>query len=205
MSIRVIAGTAKGRKLKMVPGDSTRPVMDRVKEALFNIFSTGIQGCTFLDLFAGTGSVGIEALSRGAERVLFIDNDRMAIRTVRENLEHTRLTANAEVMRTDALAYVQRPAPEAFEYIYVAPPQYKGMWKTVLLGLDKNPDHVALDGVVVVQIDPSERDDVTLEVLELYDERTYGSTLLLFYERPAPDSDDADEAHEGETEGKGGD
>ena len=193
MSIRVIAGIARGRKLKMVPGDSTRPVMDRVKEALFNIFGTGILGCTFLDLFAGTGSVGIEALSRGAERVLFIDNDRLAIRTVRENLEHTRLTECAEVLRTNALTYVQRSAPEAFEYIYVAPPQYMGMWKTALLGLDENPDHVALDGVVVVQIDPSEREDVALDVLELYDERTYGNTLLLFYERPAPDEDESED------------
>lgn len=189
MSIRVITGTAKGRKLKMVPGDSTRPIMDRVKEALFNILGVGVQGCTFLDLFAGTGSVGIEALSRGAKRVLFIDSDRMAIRTVRENLEHTRLTAHAEVQRMDALAYVQRPAPESFEYIYVAPPQYKGVWKTVLLALDEHPDHVQVDGVVVVQIDPSEREDITLNVLELYDERTYGNTLLLFYERPAPDED----------------
>ena len=66
MPIRVIAGSAKGRKLKLVPGDSTRPIMDRAKEALFNILGIDIQGCTFLDLFAGTGSVGIEALSRGA-------------------------------------------------------------------------------------------------------------------------------------------
>jgi 16S rRNA (guanine966-N2)-methyltransferase len=197
VSLRVISGSAKGRKLKMVPGDSTRPIMDRAKEALFNILGTGIQGCTFLDLFAGTGGVGIEALSRGAERVLFIDNDRLAIRTVRENLEHTRLADRAEVLRTDAFAYVQRPAPEAFEYIYVAPPQYKGMWKTALLALDENPVHIALDGVVVVQIDPAEREDVTPDVLKLYDERTYGSTLLLFYERPAPDETD-----EGKSEGK---
>jgi 16S rRNA (guanine(966)-N(2))-methyltransferase RsmD len=82
----VIAGTAKGRKLKMVPGDSTRPIMDRAKEALFNILGARVRGCSFLDLFAGTGSVGIEALSRGAERVLFVDNNRLAIRTIRENL-----------------------------------------------------------------------------------------------------------------------
>ena len=129
MPIRVIAGIAKGRKLKLVPGDSTRPIMDRVKEALFNILGMGIRGCTFLDLFAGTGSVGIEALSRGAERVLFIDKDRLAVRTVHENLERTRLADRAEVLRADAFVYLQRQNPEAFEYIYVAPPQYKGMWK----------------------------------------------------------------------------
>jgi 16S rRNA (guanine966-N2)-methyltransferase len=128
MPIRVIAGSAKGRKLKMVPGDSTRPVMDRVKEALFNILGAGVRESSWLDLFAGTGSVGIEALSRGAARALFIDNDRLAVRTIRENLEHTRLAERAEVLRADAFAYLRRPNPEAFEYIYVAPPQYQGMW-----------------------------------------------------------------------------
>jgi len=194
--IRVIAGMAKGRKLKMVPGGSTRPVMDRVKEALFNILGTGVQGSSWLDLFAGTGSVGIEALSRGAARVVFIDNDRLAVRTIRENLEHTRLAGRAEVLRADAFVYLQRPNPEAFEYIYIAPPQYKGMWKQALLALDNNPAHLHPDGVAVVQIDPVEREDVALRVLRLYDERTYGKTLLLFFERPAAE----DEAEEEMTE-----
>jgi 16S rRNA (guanine966-N2)-methyltransferase len=187
VSIRVIAGVAKGRKLKLVPGDSTRPIMDRVKEALFNILGIGIRDCSFLDLFAGTGSVGIEALSRGAARVLFIDNSRLAIRTIHENLEHTRLSERAEVLRTDAFVYLQRPKPEAFEYIFVAPPQYKSMWKETLLTLDANPAHVQPDGIVIVQIDPSEREDLTLDVLRLYDERVYGRTMLWFFERPASD------------------
>jgi 16S rRNA (guanine966-N2)-methyltransferase len=191
--IRVIAGAAKGRKLKLVPGDSTRPIMDRVKEALFNILGTGVRGCSFLDLFAGTGSVGIEALSRGAARVLFIDSDRLAVRTVRENLEHTRLADRAEVLRTDAFVYLQRQNPEPFEYIYVAPPQYKGMWKRILLTLDENPAHLEPDGVVVVQIDPNEREEVALKVLRQYDERLYGRTLLWFFERPAPDEEEAAE------------
>jgi 16S rRNA (guanine966-N2)-methyltransferase len=194
--IRVISGTAKGRKLKMVPGDSTRPVMDRVKEALFNILGGGVQGSSWLDLFAGTGSVGIEALSRGAERVLFIDNDRLAVRTIRENLEHTRLVARAEVLRADAFVYLQRPNPEAFEYVYVAPPQYKGMWKQTLLALDANTAHLHPDGVVVVQIDPAEREDVVLEVLRPYDERIYGKTLLWFFERPAVEAEAEEEMEE---------
>jgi len=183
--IRVISGTAKGRRLKLVPGDSTRPVMDRVKEALFNILGGGVRGSSWLDLFAGTGSVGIEALSRGAARALFIDNDRLAVRTIRENLEHTRLAARAEVLCANAFVYLQRPNPEAFEYIYVAPPQYKGMWKQTLLAIDANTAHLHLDGVVIVQIDPAEREDVAFEVLRPYDERTYGKTMLWFFERPA--------------------
>lgn len=174
----------------MVPGDSTRPVMDRVKESLFNILGTAVQGATLLDLFAGTGSIGIEALSRGAKRVLFIDNDRLAIRTIHENLAVTRLAERAEVLRTDAFVYLQRPKPEAFEYIYVAPPQYKGMWKEVLLGLDANPAHLVPDGTVIIQIDPSEREEVPLQMLQLYDERIYGNTLLWFFENVVPEDDE---------------
>lgn len=195
MPMRVIAGTAKGRKLKLVPGDSTRPVMDRVKEALFNILGTAILDCSFLDLFAGTGSVGIEALSRGAARAVFIDNNRMAIRTIHENLAQTRLAGPAEVLQSDAFAYLQRINPEAFEFIYVAPPQYKGLWKKALLVLDANPVHLQPDGVVVVQIDPSERENLALNVLRPYDERKYGRTLLWFFERPAAEpEEDEDEA-----------
>ena len=183
MPIRVIAGSAKGRRLKMVPGDSTRPVMDRVKEALFNILGRGIVDCSFLDLFAGTGSVGIEALSRGANRALFIDRSPLAIRTIRENLEHTRLAEKARVLRADSLAYLRHPHPEPFEYIYVAPPQYKGLWKQVLLALDEHPAHLQPDGIVIVQIDPHEREDVSLHALQPYDERVYGKTLLWFFER----------------------
>jgi 16S rRNA (guanine966-N2)-methyltransferase len=196
--IRVISGTAKGRKLKMVPGDSTRPVMDRVKEALFNILGVGIQGCSFLDLFAGTGSVGIEALSRGAARVLFVDIDRLAIRTIHENLSITKLSERAEVLRTDALIYLRRSQPERFEYIYMAPPQYKGLWKTALLELDANPIHLQPDGVVVVQIDPGEREDISLETLQPYDERIYGKTLLWFFEYSVSETDDLETAAESE-------
>jgi 16S rRNA (guanine(966)-N(2))-methyltransferase RsmD len=185
MPIRVIAGTAKGRKLKLVPGDSTRPVMDRVKESLFNILGVAVRDSSFLDLFAGTGSVGIEALSRGAKRALFVDNDRMAIKTIHENLELTRLAKNAQVLQSDAFAYLQRVHPEAFEFIYIAPPQYKDLWKKALLALDANPAHIQPDGIIVVQIDPKEREELPLSVLQPYDERKYGGTLLWFFERPA--------------------
>lgn len=185
MPIRVIAGAAKGRRLKMVPGDTTRPVMDRVKEALFNILGRGIVGSSFLDLFAGTGSVGIEALSRGAGRVVFIDRHPLAIRTIHENLERTRLADRAEVLRADSLVYLRHPRPETFEYVYVAPPQYKGVWKEVLLALDENRAHLQPEGVVIVQIDPHEREEVSLRALRPYDERVYGKTMLWFFEHDA--------------------
>jgi len=187
MPIRVIGGTAKGRRLKLVPGDSTRPVMDRVKEALFNILGTGLRGASVLDLFAGTGSVGIEALSRGAEFALFIDSDRLAVRTIHENLALTGLADRATVLRLNAFDYLRRPQPQAFDYVYIAPPQHKTLWKDALLLLDSQPQHLNPDGVVIVQIDPDEQEPVALSALERYDERRYGKTLLWFFERVNPE------------------
>ena len=184
MALRVIAGKAKGRKLKLVPGDGTRPVMDRIKEALFNILAADVPESTWLDLFAGTGSVGIEALSRGAAEVVFVDSSRAAIQTVQENLAHTRLTSGAQVMRTDAFAYLKRSPSRRFDVVYVAPPQYHGLWKEALLLLDAQPDWLNPDGIVVVQIDPREQEAVSLNTLEAYDERRYGRTLLWFFECP---------------------
>ena len=105
--MRVISGSAKGRKLGSVPGDSTRPITDRVKESLFNIIGAEIQNSTFLDLFAGTGSVGIEALSRGAEAAVFVDLNRRAIKTVRANLKLTQLADRAQVIQGNAFSFLE--------------------------------------------------------------------------------------------------
>ncbi len=184
MSVRVIAGAAKGRRLKMVPGAGTRPVMDRVKEALFNILGGAIPGCRFLDLFAGTGSVGIEALSRGAARAVFVENNPAALRVIRENLQITGLADRAEVVAADVFRYLDRPPVEAFEFIYIAPPQYEALWSKALQALDEQPGFLFADGVAIAQIDPSEYAELELEALALYDQRRYGNTMLCFYERP---------------------
>lgn len=184
MPMRVIAGTAKGRQLKQVPGEGTRPIMDRVKEALFSIIGDTIQGAAFLDLYAGTGSVGIEALSRGADHAVFVETARPAIKAIQDNLEITGLADYAEIVRQDVRDFLRREATEAFEYVYIAPPQYHGLWLDTLLLLDSHPDHVQPDGVAIVQIDPQEKQDVSLKVLVPTDERRYGNTLLWFFERP---------------------
>lgn len=183
--MRVISGKAKGRKLKRVPGDTTRPVMDRVKENLFNILGDFVPGSRWLDLFAGTGQVGIEALSRGAAHVVFVDKVSAAVRTTKSNLRHTRLERDATVLQKDAFNYLEKPVGAPFDLIYVAPPQYKGMWLEVLNVIDREP--LALleaEGVVVVQIDPKEEESLELASLVEVDRRRYGTTLLLFYELP---------------------
>lgn len=185
--MRVIAGRAKGRRLRSVPGRSTRPITDRVKESLFDILGADIEGCRFLDLFGGTGAVGIEALSRGAAHCTFVERDHRALRTIRQNLKETGLDAEAEVVRGDAFAYLRRPGLEPFDIIYIAPPQYRGMWRQALEAIDARPELLSLDGLVIVQIHPREAEDVPLRHLTLNDERRYGSTLLRFYCRAAPD------------------
>lgn len=190
MSHRVIAGKAKGRRLNLVPGDSTRPIQDRVKEAAFSILAGDIPGAHFLDLFAGTGAIGIEALSRGAAYVRFLDNNRHAIRTIHENLSVTHLADGAEVLQTDSLAYLKRRRARAFDLIWIAPPQYKGLWRTSLQRIDENPVHLNPDALVVVQIDPMEHEEVMLQHLELYDQRKYGKTMLLFYEYVSEEDDE---------------
>ena len=182
--MRVISGTAKGHKLKMVPGDKTRPITDRVKENLFNILGDWVSGTLWLDIFAGTGQVGIEALSRGAESVVFVDNSRLAIRTIQQNLEHTKLAEKAQVILTDAFSYLaldnfHRP----YDVIYVAPPQYQGIWSRMLLLLDHSTESVLKDdGLIIIQIDPKEYEEIALENLRITDQRRYGNTLLGFFE-----------------------
>lgn len=189
--MRVISGKARGRRLKKVPGDTTRPIMDRVKESLFNILGS-VADERWLDLFAGTGQVGIEALSRGAAAVVFIDKVRPAIQTIQGNLGYTGLSSGAEVIQADAFSYLGRPDLRPFDLIYVAPPQYKDIWRDVLLVLDKEPQkYLTAQGIVVVQIDPKEYQPLHLEALSLYDERRYGNTLLCFYDWEAGSTKDA--------------
>lgn len=179
---RIIGGKARGVRLQDVPGNITRPITDMVKESLFNILGTDVIDCTLLDLFGGTGSVGIEALSRGAAFVRFLDIHHAATRTIKANLEKTRLQAQAEVYLQDAFTYLHQPPDRQFDYIFIAPPQYKGMWLRALEEADKHPGWLSPGGWVIVQIDPVEYEEHSYASFSLLEERKYGNTLLLFYE-----------------------
>ena len=183
MSLRVISGSARGRKLKSVPGDTTRPVMDRVKESLFNILAGDVLDSNWWDLFAGTGAIGIEALSRGAVFVKFTDLNRAPIETIKENLEHCRFSEQAEIKRGDAFTMLAGRADKQFEYIYNAPPQYKKMWLEALKLIDDNMEWLSKDGTVIVQIDPREYEEFEFNNLVEGEQRKYGNTMLVFYDR----------------------
>lgn len=181
--MRVISGSAKGRRLYPVPGELTRPITDRVKEALFNIIGPDVRGSSWWDVFAGTGAVAIEALSRGAAFARLTDLNKAPMETIKRNLELTGLSARAEARRADAYALLAATPDRQFDYIYIAPPQYKGLWLRALGELDTNPSWLDPDGWVVVQIDPKEVVPEGLGRLELFDQRRYGTTLLNFYAR----------------------
>ena len=180
--LRVIAGIAKGRRIGAVPGSTTRPITDRAKAALFSILGGTVQECSFLDLFAGTGQVGIEALSRGAEEAVFVESARAATRTIRENLAHTGLADQGEVVQADVFAYLAGE-PRPFDYVFVAPPQYRGLWSRALADLDSRAEWLYADAQVIAQIHPREFAPLALERLALVDQRSYGSVMLCFYAR----------------------
>ncbi len=184
--LRVVGGVARGRRLRQVPGEGTRPIGDRVKEALFSILGADVEGARFLDLFAGTGSVGIEALSRGAAEAVFVDKATAAIRTLRENLSATGLTERASLVQQDTFAFLGQDPAQPFDYAFVAPPQYRGLWREVLLRLDERRAWLSEDGWVIVQIDPREDEPEGLSRLARFDERAYGQTKLIFYRAGSP-------------------
>lgn len=184
--MRVISGSAKGRALRSVPGDQTRPITDRVKSALFSILNSQemIVDRRYLDLFGGTGAVGIEALSRGAAAVVFCERDPAAVRVLRSNLALAGVAERGQVVAGDAFAYLARPAAPPFDVIYIAPPQYQSLWLKALRLVAAQPTLLTDDGSVIVQIFPKEWSEPGVSQLALVDRRQYGSTALYFFERP---------------------
>ncbi|MCI8465021.1 MAG: 16S rRNA (guanine(966)-N(2))-methyltransferase RsmD [Lachnospiraceae bacterium] len=136
--MRVIAGTARRLPLKTLEGPETRPTTDRIKETLFNMLQADVSGSRFLDLFAGSGAIGIEALSRGARECVFVEKNRKAAECIRENLSFTRLEESAELMECDALTAIRRledAGGEVFDLIFMDPPYKKELEKELIFRL----------------------------------------------------------------------
>lgn len=138
--MRVIAGKCRSMPLKTIPGRNTRPTTDRIKETLFNIMQMDVPGSRFLDLFAGSGAIGIEALSRGAEHCTFVDSSRQAVRIIKENLKFTKLEADADVYEMDAdSAVLSFNRDCAFNLVFLDPPYDNQLEKELLTLLVKAP------------------------------------------------------------------
>ena len=134
--MRVIAGTRRSLPLKTLEGDATRPTADRYKETLFNVLQADIPGSRFLDLFAGSGGIGIEALSRGARHAVFVENSRKAQAVIRENIHFTKFEDESDILLADALSYVRGLSVVDFDIIFMDPPYNKGLEQQILTALN---------------------------------------------------------------------
>jgi 16S rRNA (guanine966-N2)-methyltransferase len=175
--MRVIAGTYGGRTLKAPPGEHTRPTSDRVREALFSILAAHVAGATVLDLFAGSGALGLEALSRGAASVTFVDDAPAAIKAIKANVQA--LSADATVRRSEALRFLGHASAGAAQYdlVFLDPP-YRQAERLARPLSEALPAVLAPGAVVVAESD--RRAPLALE-LALHDERRYGDTLIRIY------------------------
>ena len=181
--MRVIAGTARSLPLKTVPGLSTRPTTDRIKETLFNILQNSLYDCRFLDLFAGSGAIGIEALSRGAKRAVFIEKNPAAVKCISDNLRFTKLQEKAAVLKTDVLSGIRRledTGEEAFSVIFMDPPYGDGFVEKVLSVLQDSP-LVNRETLIVceesMQFDPSVLSNLSFEIVR---DKKYKTNRHLF-------------------------
>ena len=145
--MRVITGTARGMSLRTLEGDNVRPTTDKVKEAVFSIIQFEIEGRRILDLFAGSGQLGIEALSRGADSAVFVDADKNAVRIVKENLAKTKLDCKATVAQTDSLAFLSM-TDRIFDIAFLDPPFSTGLLERALAKVEP---HIAEGGLVVCE------------------------------------------------------
>lgn len=181
--MRVITGQAKGRKLKAPKGMNTRPTSDRTKESLFNIIGDRLLDKTILDLYAGTGAIGIEALSRGADSAVFVEKDPRVVKIIRENLALTGLTGQAEIICQDVDLAVSVLASQnrTFDMIFLDPPYLRNMLQNSIEKLDQY-GIITPGGLVIAE---SSKLDLLLDrygSLLLLRRQRYGDTILSFYQ-----------------------
>ena len=179
--MRVITGSARGVQLKTPEGMLTRPTADRVKEALFSIINFDIPGASVLDLFGGTGQLGIEALSRGASRCTFVDAREEACGLIRENLKRTKLLAGGTVVRSDYLSYLNR-CSEQFSIIILDPPYAEEYLENAIKRIVEI-DILQTDGIMVAERPLGKELPWAFEGYQRSKDYKYGKTLLTIYRK----------------------
>ena len=179
--MRVIAGKAKGIQLKTPEGQLTRPTIDRVKEALFSIIQFDIPAASVLDLFGGTGQLGIEALSRGAKRAVFVDQREDACRLIRENLKKTRMEQDAKVVRSDYLEYLKR-CRETYDIIFLDPP-YAEVFLENALKCITEIDILQSGGIIVAERPQGKELPWEFDGYTRSKDYKYGKVLLTIYRK----------------------
>ncbi len=186
--MRVIAGTARSLPLKTVPGNKTRPTTDRIKETLFNMIAPRIPDCRFLDLFAGSGGIGIEALSRGASSAVFVEQDRAALQIIRQNLHFTHMEDRAKVIPSEVVrAVLSMETEDVFDVIFMDPPYDHELERKVLEALGGSS---LIDEHTLIIIEASGNTDFSyLQELgyEMQRDKRYGSNRHVFVRHKSQD------------------
>lgn len=181
LGVRVISGSARGLKLNTPGDDRVRPTTDRVKESMFNIVQDWVYDSQVLDLFAGSGALGIEALSRGASQAVFCDNSLDSIKIIKSNIEKARVADRSQIVSGDFKRCLRdmEAKNQSFDMIFVDPPYYEGLFEEVLDTI-RSYKILKKDGIVIVEHD-AKRPIGQVEGLEVYKEKKYGITMLTFY------------------------
>mgnify|MGYP003516795258 CR=1 FL=1 len=184
--MRVIAGSAKRLQLKTIDGTDTRPTTDRIKETLFNMISAYLADSNFLDLFSGSGAIGIEALSRGAAYAAFVEQSKKAMDCVRENLQYTKLADRAELYETDVMNALRRMEQgKKFDYIFMDPPYNQLLEKRVLEYLSTS-GLLSDDGIIIVEASlETDFSYVTELGFSIIKEKEYKTNKHIFLEKEA--------------------
>jgi 16S rRNA (guanine966-N2)-methyltransferase len=179
--MRIISGTSKGRKLVTPRSQSLRPTSDRVKESMFNILQDDIVGKVVLDLFAGTGNLGIEALSRGAKKTIFVEKGRQALRLIQRNLTQFGLEERSEILPKDAIRAIGilKQRGESFDLILMDPPYEKGLIQRTLMKLNSYPIYHK-DSILVIEHDRREPLSTVMDGWNLIRQRRIGDTVISF-------------------------
>lgn len=185
--MRIISGIRKGKKLKSPKNMDQRPTLDRVKESVFNIIKGEIQEKTVLDLFAGSGNIGIEFISRGAKMVYFIDNDQEAYNLINYNLKDARLEDFAKVIKLDSMKFL-KSSNKSFDLIYIDPPYNKKYLYEKTLKIISMNKLLKANGKIILE----KQNGVKIKNEDLFniiDSRKYGDTIILFLEEKQSESD----------------
>lgn len=176
--MRIIAGKAGGIRLKSIKGKDVRPTLDRVKEAIFNIIAYYIKDAEVLDLFSGFGSLGIEAISRGAAHADFVEVNRKHVNIIKENLKISNLENKASVIKKDVFNYLEE-CNNSYDLIFMDPPYQENMSKKALDLIIKNKI-LKKDGIIISERSSYEK-ELEIEDLKIYKKKKYGNSLVTFY------------------------
>ena len=185
--MRIISGKARGTKLYTLEGTNTRPTLDRVNESIFNIIQNNIEGAKVLDLFSGSGSIGLECLSRGAEKAVLCDSSKEAIDIIKKNTQKTHMENNTEIINADFELCLQKIKNQQFDIIYLDPPYMtdyimKSLIKIIELEI------INKESIIIVETDDEKRilEEIKNIEVQIVDKRKYGRATIIFLKLGIP-------------------